>query len=351
MPLSDFTIPNQYADYVQLESEQKTGLIQSGVLARSPTIDRKLAGGGNTFNLPAFNDLADDDENISSDETDDKYVSNQSANSKPKGVNSVNEVAVRLSRNQSWAENQLVDELIGTDPIAAIAGRLSTYWARRLQAASIAVLSGVFADNAADPTGSEHNKNDLTSDISGDAYSDGVTNFSGSAFINAISTIGDSYQNLRTLLVHSNIFNKIKQNDLIDYKQESQASMLVPTYQGMRLVVDDSIPEISSGIYQSFMLGDGALRYGSFSPANAVETARNPDAGNGSGEDVLYSRVNWSIHPVGHAFIGTSTKGGPSNKNESGQLAHADSWKRAYPERKQIHIARLITREHAPVTR
>ena len=70
---------------------------------------------------------------------------------------------------------------------------------------------------------------------------------------------------------------------------------------------------------------------------------RYPSRGNGAGSDVLFNRVEWTIHPVGHAWVGSSPayEGGPTN----GQLSAEGSFVRVFPERKQIKLARLITRE------
>jgi hypothetical protein len=51
------------------------------------------------------------------------------------------------------------------------------------------------------------------------------------------------------------------------------------------------------------------------------------------------------IHPVGHRYDASAPAGGPSNASTTNNLANATSWKRVFPERKQIKIARLITRE------
>jgi hypothetical protein len=65
-----------------------------------------------------------------------------------------------------------------------------------------------------------------------------------------------------------------------------------------------------------------------------------------AGSDILYNRVEWCIHPVGHAYVGTRLKeGGPTNAATSNNLAYSGSWVRVFPERKQIKLARLITRE------
>ena len=59
----------------------------------------------------------------------------------------------------------------------------------------------------------------------------------------------------------------------------------------------------------------------------------------------MYDRVQWCLHPVGHAYVGTSPSGGPTNAATTNNLAAATSWQRAFTERKQIKVARLITRE------
>jgi hypothetical protein len=103
---------------------------------------------------------------------------------------------------------------------------------------------------------------------------------------------------------------------------------------------------VSGGVFESWLFGSGALQFGSASPKVPTETKRDPDAGNGGGTEILYNRNVWCLHPTGHAYIGTPAgEGGPSNAATTGNLAAATSWKRVYSERKQIKMARLITRE------
>jgi hypothetical protein len=337
--LADVIVPEIFNPYTQQQTEEKSRLIQSGAVARDAALDGLLAGGGITFNDPSFKDLDNDAENVATDD--------ESTNSTPNKIGTAMEIQVRMSRNQSWSSMDLAGDLAGADPQLAIASRVSGYWVRRLQAAFIATMQGVFADNAAAPTGTEHTQNDLTHNVSGVSYTDGVTNFSAEAFLDAAVTMGDSMQDLGLVFMHSIVYNRALKNNLIDFIPDSTnpAAIGIPTFLGRTVIVDDGTPR-SSGVFETWLFGAGAVRIGMGSPKVPTEVDRKPAAGNGSGQDVLHNRVEWVIHPVGHRFaVASPAVGGPSNASTSGNLAHADSWARVFPERKQIKIARLITRE------
>lgn len=341
--VSDVIVPSIFTPYVQQITEEKTRIIASGAMVRSAQIDALLRGGGLTFNIPSWKDLDSDDSRVSTDTASAEY-SGGTASPVPKKVGSAQEIAVRMHRNQSWSTSDLAASLAGSDPMAMIGTRVGTYWARELQKATVALVKGVFADNAAAPSGTEHTQDDLTVDISGVSYSDGVTTFSASAFIDAKVTAGDSMNDLSLVMVHSVVYAKMLKNNLIDFIPDASGTTRLATFMGHSLIVDDSMP-VSSGVYDTWLFGAGALQLGVNTPKNATEMDRLPGAGNGGGEDTLYNRVEWCLHPTGHKYAGTAANGGPSNANSSNNLAHAGSWQRVYAERKMIKIARLITRE------
>lgn len=334
--IADIIVPEIFTPYVQQITEEKSRLIMSGALARDAGIDEKLAGGGLTFQIPSFKDLANDADNVSTDDDE--------TNSTPKKTGAAKEIAVRLSRNQSWSSMDLAAALAGEDPMQSIANRVAAYWTRRLQAAFVATMTGVFADNAAAPSGSEHTEDDMTYDVSGSSYVAGVTDFSASACLDAAITMGDSADDLTMIMVHSIVYNRMKKNNLIDFIPDSQGVVNIPTFLGRIVIVDDGMP-VSTGVYESWLFGPGAVRLGVSTPKVATEVDRLPASGNGGGEERLYNRVEWCVHPTGHKYAGTAASGGPSNASTSNNLAHAGSWQRVYTERKQIKIARLITRE------
>lgn len=343
--LSDVIVPEIFSPYAQNLTEEKSRIIQSGLVTRSEELDNKLAGGGITFQVPSFRDLDNDQERVSTDtsvpfaDADASLPAGVARPPNPNKIGTLKEIAVRLNRNNSWSSTDLTAILAGADPMEAIAGRVAAYWTRRLQAAFIATWNGVIADNVANDGG------DYVHDVSGASYSAGVTDFSAEAFLDAALTMGDSQEDLTAVVVHSVVYNRMQKNNLIDFIPDARGEINIPTFLGREVIVDDGVPR-NGNVYDTWLFGAGATQLGVGTPPEATEMDRKPGGGNGGGQDVLYSRVMWSIHPTGHAWVGTAGDGGPANTGTADDdLDEAGSWDRRYPERKQIKFARLVTRE------
>lgn len=348
--ISDVIVPEIFTGYIQQQTEEKSRIIQSGLAERSEFIDNLLAGGGLTFNVPSFKDLDNDADRVSNDSSAAFDVADASVNAagsgtsperppNPNKIGTAQEVAVRLSRNNSWSSMDLTQALAGVDPMNAIASRVSGYWVRRLQVAFVSTWKGVLADNIANDSG------DYINDISGSAYTQGVTDFSTEAFIDAVLTMGDSMNDLTGMLVHSVVFSRMQKNNLIDFIPDSRGEVQIPTFLGREVVIDDGMPR-TGNVYDTWVFGGGATAIGVGSAKVPTEVERRPGGGNGGGQEILFSRQEYCIHPVGHAFQGTPPNGGPSNTGTANNdLDEAASWNRVYSERKQIKFAVLRTRE------
>lgn len=343
--VADVVVPEVFTPYTQQLTEQKSRIIQSGVATVDPQLSAFLAGAGLTINVPSFKDLADDEENTSTDAAADIQgrPSPTTTDSLPKKIGTAQEVAVRLSRNQSWSSADLAAALAGKDPMEAIADRVAAYWTRRLQAAFVATIKGNFAENAT-ATPANGTQNDMTHDVKGASFAAGTTNFTAENFVNTTVLMGDSMEDLRMLMVHSVVYATMQKNNLIDMIPDARGEIMIPTFLGREVIVDDAMPA-SAGVYESWLFGTGSVRIGTGAPKVPTAVVRQEAAGNGGGQEVLHNRVEWVIHPAGNAYVGTSPIGGPSNAATSNNLAHADSWQRVFTERKMIKIARLITRE------
>ena len=335
--LDDVIVPDIFVPYVQNRTTEKSRLIQSGALQVSERLNAALAGEGTTFTQRFFKDLDRDEENTSSasDPTD----------STPGGINSGREIQVRLSRNKSWGSADLLDSLIAPDPMMAIGDLVAGYRANRLQRAFVATVKGMFAMNAAAPVtsgdkASTHTQNDMTRNISGSVFADGVTNFNPAGVIAAAGTMGDSLNELSMMMVHSVVYQRMQLLNLIDYIPDAEGRVNIATYMGREVIVDDSMPN-TSGVFETWLVGAGAFQLGVGTAKAPVETERKPASYQGGGSEILYHRWENIIHPVGHAWVGTAAEGGPMNS----ALQTAANWARVFPERKQIKVARLITRE------
>lgn len=356
--IADVIVPEIFTGYVQQLTEQKSRLVQSGAVVRNALLDQMLAGGGLTFNVPSWRDLDDDEENVSTDDIADRIAAsianawpNPALDSTPHKTGSDLEIAVRLSRNNSWTSADLAAALAGEDPMDSIASRVAQYWIRRLQAAFIATWQGVSKDNGVNDGG------DYVNDIVGAGFVDGVTNFSAEAYLDAKVTMGDSMEDLSLVMVHSVVYNRMQKNNLIDFIPDARGEVQIPTFLGAEVIVDDGMPNGTSavredgtagvaGVYETWLFGGGATQFGVGSPKVPTEVERQASAGNGGGSESLHNRVEWCMHPVGHAFTAASpANGGPSNAATTNNLNIATSWNRVYPERKQINFARLVSRE------
>lgn len=340
--LNDVVVPVIFNPYVQKLTEEKTAFLASGIVQRVPQLDQFLAGGGMSMTIPTWKDLDNDAPRIAQDGTasspwpyTDAGVILGGNVLIPNKIQTYSEVVVRCTRNQSWGANRLQDVLSGSDAFGALTGRISDYEARFLQRQILAVLAGVFLDNVDNDSG------DMTLDIKGASFVPGVTNFSAEALFDAIQTAGDSQGDFTHLAVHSTVLNRMKKQNLIDFIQDSVTGADLATFQGLRVIVDDGLPK-SGNICTSYIFAQGALGigYGNLKKPTAVVEVE--DAGNGMGADVLYRRWMNCVHPLGFAWTGATTaSGGPDDTT----LALAASWNRVCPERKQVKMAQLITRE------
>lgn len=336
--VSSIIVPEIFAPYIQQRSMEMSAILQSGAAVQSDYLNTFLDGGGLMIHVPSFKDLDQDgaDSSIVADDTAGDAV--------PRGIGTAEEIAVRLSRSQGWESSDLAAALSGEDPLQRIMDLVSSYWTGQSQRMFIATMTGVFADNAAAPAGLDtHLIGDLTFSLAAanaGVFGAGITNFNAGFFIDAQQTMGDASSGLSMVLMHSVVYANARKNNLIDFMLDSDGKQ-IPTYMGLRVIIDDMMP-FTGGLFETWLFGPGAVLLANGIPKVPVETIRLPAKFAGSGSEQLWSRLEWACHPVGYAFVGAGiAKGGPSNA----QLAAAASWSRRYAQRKQIRIARLITRE------
>ena len=331
-----------FNDLPAIDTPEKTALFQSGVVVRSPLFDQFANNPGKTSEMIFWKDLDFDQEpNYSNDDPADV--------STPNTIAQDDMVARKAFLNNSWTESDLAAELAtGGNAMRRIRSRIDTYWQRRWQRGMFKTSIGRRLANVANDGG------DMVHDISiQDGNAAVAANlFSRTAAVAAAFTMGDQFDGIKTIAVHSVVYQRMVENDDIDFVADSKGDLVIPTYLGKRIVIDDGCPVINgttSGFrYVSMFFGEAAFAYGEGSPEVPTAVQREEAQGNGGGVETLFSRKTWLIHPLGHTFT-SNTVTGPSGKNTNnisptdGNLALAANWQRVVDHRKLLPIAFLIT--------
>ncbi len=279
---------------------------------------------GSSFEWDYFLDLADDTPNISDD-------SNTLA--VPNGIGTDTSRAIGNYRNQSWAEKSITANLSSTgDPMVAIAGRVSAYWARAFDFTSIAVIKGVLADNIA------NNASDMINNQTGVPVDINM-------ILDTRQTSGDAQDDLGLMIAHSAIVNKLRKDGVTDRIYNESGAFLFEALSGNRIVMNDSVPtgvDIpggAAGDYLSYIVSPGLIGFGTGTPKRSHEVEYNALDGNGAGSEALISRNHFCLAPYGFSFTSASVA---STSPTDLEFADATNWERDV-ERKRIGLAALVS--------
>lgn len=329
--ITDTIVPDVWARYQFEESVVKLDIFQAGVLFADSMITSRLADGGYAVDMPMWDDLADiPSEPVNDDPTDLIEV---------KKVTSRKERAARNVRAQAWGNMDLNAILAGDDPQRIIVQRQSNYWQRANKRTILSMLNGIIADNVA---------ND-----GGDLVLDTNATIADTDIIDAAFKMGDHADEFTTLWMHSAQAKVLRKQELIDYRPagDSTKPMLLPYYQGLRVIVDDGIPAgTPSGgntEFTAFMFKGRAIMWAEL-PVNTdggpLEFDRKPRAGHGGGMTETVARRHFVPHVRGFTYIGT-----PADEFATDtELATATSWDRATASKKNVGLIAIRTTEPTP---
>lgn len=323
--ITDTFVPAVWARYQFEESVQKMDIFQAGVMYSDPEITSKLANGGYAVDMPMWHDLA----NIPSEPVNDDPTDNIEV----KKLSSRKERAARNIRAQAWGIADLTAVLAGDDPMRVLTSRQSAYWQRAHKRTLISMLNGIIADNVA---------ND-----GADMVRDTNATIADTDLIDAAYIMGDHADKFSTIWMHSKQMKVLRKGELIDYLPSSQSDkpMLLPYYQGLRVIVDDDIP-VTSNEYTAFMFAQKAVHWAELPvglEGGPLEVDRKPRAGHGGGVTEVVSRRHFVPHVKGFTYIGTPADEFPTDT----ELATATSWDRATADKKNVPFIALRTTEPA----
>ena len=329
--ISDVIVPEVFFNYMVADTKQQSAFYATGVLSDDASLTEKLSGGGRTFNVPFWKDLDDTEADVASDDP--------ASDGTPANVTAGKDIARRQVKTKGWSTANLTRELAGSDPMKRIAQRSGAYWALQFDDVAISTARGLFADNIANDSG------DMVNDISLDtaAAVAAAELFSAEAVLDAAQTMGDAKRELKLLVMHSVVHNRLSKLDLIDFRPDSTGKVWHEFYLDYRVVVSDKCPAISGSnrtMYHTYLFGEGSLGWGESPVAKPVEMDEDASAADGMGVEELWTRRQFVCHPYGIKFTDSSVA---AEFPTLAELQTAANWDRVYVERKQIAMALLIT--------
>ena len=322
--LADLIQKDQWKREVLRQTLEKSVLWNSGLIVNDAELTKMMqANVGTSFEFDYFNDIGDDEANLSDD-------SNTKVGTKK--ITTGKERATASFRNQAWGEKSITKNLSATgDALAAITGRVGAYWGRQMDRTTIAIINGIIADNIA------NNASDMVNGQTGKSIDIGM-------ILDTIQTAGDASDMLGGMITHSAIRTKLKKDGVTDKIYSDKGIYLYEALAGLRLLITDTtpsgtkIPSGAAGDYLSYIVGTSALGYGEGTPEMPTELVRDGKSGNGGGETSLINRKHFAIHPYGFDFQSASVAGLTPTNAEYEDVAN---WKRK-AHRKRVPIAALI---------
>jgi hypothetical protein len=321
--ISDVIVPEVFTPYMIERTAELSALWQSGIVDPNPEFTSLAQGGGNDVNLPFWKDLTGDSE---SDDDDPSNPAN------PANIGSSSEVARKHFKRKAWGSADLAASLAGDDPMRAIADFVAEWWTRDMQRnALLPALTGIFAG----PLASTH----VLTKATEDANTAPDSAFIGSDnVIDCANLLGDHWERVTTLVMHSKPFSRLQKLKLIEYVPLSEQNIQVPFFLGRRVIVDDGCPAVNGSAsgkkYTTYLFGAGTIAYGEGTPKVPTETDRDSLAG----IDYLVTRRHFFLHPRGLKWVGAVAGKTPTNA----ELESGSSWSLVY-EAKNVPILKLVT--------
>jgi hypothetical protein len=314
--LTNAVIPEIFSEYTVEPSIYKSRLYNSGIFEMNPGMSSMLAGGGETFQLPFWQDVSGTSGDLPS-ETVAATINNLAA---------LKQIFRRQTRLKAWGTNDLVKVYSGSNPLESLQDMVNNYWAQVYDIMGIKTVEGIIAKNIATFSG------DLVNNISGGVGAAAI--FNSDAVIDAQAKLGENGTVGRAdlnngdfvaIAVHPATYALMRKQNLIDFVPVGDQTRPTGFFMGMEVIVNRNLP-VDTGVYDTYIFKAGALQMGiSNEGYQATEIDRSP--GTGFGIDALYTRRVFGIHPVGAAWLEASVAGiSPSDA----EIAAAANWNRVF---------------------
>lgn len=196
--LSDMiVVPEKFASYVEDRTVQKSLMVNSGIATADGTVAQLINGtpkGGRFIEIPAWNELEGDPSVFGETPLD------------ATGITTKSWSATLQIWQKAWGATDLAKVLGGADPMAAIANLIADWRNIHEQKIYLAILKAIL-----DPTSGALKAH--INDIS--AGSGAAANISDGATLDTKQALGDNYDRLGMVFMHSAVYTYLQKNGMI----------------------------------------------------------------------------------------------------------------------------------------
>lgn len=316
--LSNVIVPEIFNPYYRERTTNVNRFFRSGIMATVPDLTFGTRG-GQEIQMPFWQALSERAQLL--DDTDDLEV---------RRITAAQDTAVQHARALVYGATDLAVAFAGSDPLSGIGDLVAENWSQEINLMALATLRGAMGALAAesDPVN--------TLDIS--ALSGTAAQIDGASFIDATQTLGDAKVGIVAVAMHSAVEAHLAKQDLIEFVRDSEGKVVMQTFMGKEVIVDDAMAPESGGIYETILFGQGALGFGEGNPKRPSAVDR--DELTAGGEEFLVTRRHFVIHPRGIAWSPGSGVPAAATPSDS-ELEDPGNWERVW-ESKNIRIVRFV---------
>lgn len=290
--------------WIRAASEPVVGklmLLNSGIVAASPVLNEIASGGGTKANVPRFREpnVADEIQVASTAPT---------ANN----ITASTMVAPILNRVLSMGADALAGAVSDSDPIGYIGQVIGINRLRNREVTLLNILRGFMGTAAA--ANSENNFVEDEDDQTAGHLIDSIM------FNDAVGRMGENVSNLTqgAMVCHSRIHTALKNQDDIEFIRDSQGNIILTTYKGIPLFINDLLiraGSTSGSVFDTYVFAPGSVGFGEKPQSNLIgdvaSLTRDEDAA--TNDIRIFDRTRTVLHPSGAIFGGTPAGNSATN--------------------------------------
>lgn len=305
--IKDFIIPEVFMPYLQQKTVDHCAFLRSGIATSDSGIE--ITKGGRTVNLP-FNKILDGEDEVVS--TSEGVTINE--------LSTFADIAAVHGRAVGYKWNNFAAVMANNDPESVIANQLGENWAVNLEAVLTSSLEGVFASESMKDSVLDRSKTVLKE----------------ADLIDAMFLLGDNFQKIGAIAMHSMVLAEMRKNDYLDKNQVlSDKTLDMPRYMGKEIIIDDLLVPNKDGVYPVYFFGKGSVAFNENPKYCTVKTDEDIE----TDYVEIVSRRLFTMHVRGVRWIGNAKGETPTNA----ELKVGTNWE-LVDNRKNVAVTKLLCR-------